>query len=79
MIEKTLMTSQEAADYLGIKRSYLYKMTMRRVIPYFKPGGKIIFFAKEDLDQWLTSVRVSSQSEIEAQAMKYLTNNPMKQ
>lgn len=79
MIEKTLMTSQEAADYLGIKRSYLYKMTMRRVIPYFKPGGKIIFFSKEDLDQWLTSVRVSSQNEIEAQAMKYLTNNPMKQ
>ncbi|MBS5527395.1 MAG: helix-turn-helix domain-containing protein [Prevotella sp.] len=73
------MTSQEAADYLGIKRSYLYKMTMRRAIPYYKPGGKIIFFSKEDLDQWLTSVRVSSQNEIEAQAMKYLTNTPMKQ
>ena len=35
------MTTTEAARYLGLKPSYLYKMMMRRAIPYYKPGGKL--------------------------------------
>ena len=38
--ERNLMTTTEAARYLGVKPSYLYKMMMRRAIPYYKPGGK---------------------------------------
>ena len=49
--ERNLMTTTEAARYLGLKPSYLYKMMMRRAIPYYKPGGKLCFFAKEDLDE----------------------------
>ena len=48
--ERNLMTTTEAARYLGLKPSYLYKMMMRRAIPYYKPGGKLCFFAKADLD-----------------------------
>ena len=55
--ERNLMTTTEAARYLGLKPSYLYKMMMRRAIPYYKPGGKLCFFAKEDLDAWLKRVR----------------------
>lgn len=76
MIEKRqIMTSSEAAEYLGIKRSYLYKMTMRKVIPYFKPGGKMVFFAKEDLDRWLTNSRISSQAEIDEEAAHYIVKH----
>lgn len=35
--ERNLMTTTEAARYLGVKPSYLYKMMMRRAIPYYKP------------------------------------------
>ena len=42
--ERNLMTTTEAARYLGLKPSYLYKMMMRRAIPYYKPGGKLCFF-----------------------------------
>lgn len=45
--ERNLMTTTEAARYLGLKPSYLYKMMMRRAIPYYKPGGKLCYFAKE--------------------------------
>ena len=45
--ERNLMTTTEAARYLGLKPSYLYKMMMRRAIPYYKPNGKLCFFAKE--------------------------------
>ena len=51
--ERNLMNTTEAARYLGVKPSYLYKMMMRRAVPYYKPGGKLCFFAKEDLDAWL--------------------------
>ena len=74
--ERNLMTTTEAARYLGLKPSYLYKMMMRRMmmrraIPYYKPGGKLCFFAKADLDAWLTRVRVKSQSEIDSEAARY--------
>ena len=34
--ERNLMTTTEAARYLGLKPSYLYKMMMRRAIPYYE-------------------------------------------
>ena len=68
--ERGLLTTTEAAHYLGVKPSYLYKMMMRRVIPYYKPGGKLCFFSHEDLDAWLTSIRIKSQSEIESETAR---------
>ena len=67
-----LLTTTEAAHYLGVKPSYLYKMMMRRAIPYYKPGGKLCFFSRDDLDAWLTSIRIKSQKEIESEAARYI-------
>ncbi len=72
--ERGLLTTTEAAQYLGVKPSYLYKMMMRRAIPYYKPGGKLCFFSREDLDTWLTSIRIKSQSEIENEAARYIVS-----
>lgn len=69
-----LLTTTEAAHYLGVKPSYLYKMMMRRAIPYYKPGGKLCFFAKADLDAWLTNIRIKSQSEIENEAARSISS-----
>ncbi len=72
--ERNLMTTTEAARYLGLKPSYLYKMMMRCAIPYYKPGGKLCFFAKEDLDAWMKRIRVQSQDEIDSEASHYLVS-----
>ena len=72
--ERGLMTTTEAAHYLGVKPSYLYKMMMRRAIPYYKPGGKLCFFSRDDLDAWLTSIRIKSQNEIESEAARYIVS-----
>lgn len=72
--ERNLLTTTEAARYLGLKPSYLYKLMMRRAIPYYKPNGKLCFFSKEDLDAWLTNIRVKSQTEIDGDAAGYLVN-----
>lgn len=72
--ERNLLTTTEAAKYLGLKPSYLYKLMMRRAIPYYKPNGKLCFFSQADLDTWLTNIRVKSQAEIDSDAAQYLVN-----
>lgn len=72
---RKLLNSQEAAAYLGLSISYFRKLMMKRIIPMYKPGGKVCFFDPDDLDAYLTSIRISSQTEIESHAANYLANN----
>ncbi|MBL1121404.1 MAG: DNA-binding protein [Ignavibacteriae bacterium] len=43
----------QAAEYLGLSTSYLYKLTSKNLIPHHKPTGKVIFFSKNELDEWV--------------------------
>ena len=66
--QRKLLSTKEAAEYCGFKLSYFRKLMMHRVIPMYKPSGKLCFFKKEDLDAFLTGVRISSQEEIAEEA-----------
>ena len=68
---KEVLTSDEAARYLGISKSYLYKLTMQQKIPHYKPLGKMCYFNREELEQWLQSNRVATDEEISQQAQQY--------
>lgn len=50
---KEVLTFDEASDYTGISRSYLYKLTASGKIPHSKPNGKMVFFDKKKLVHWL--------------------------
>lgn len=54
---KDLLTTVEAAEYLGLKKSYLHKLMMKKEIPY-KPHGKLCFFDRNELDQWLRNIHI---------------------
>lgn len=43
-MQRKLLTSKEAAQYLGISLSFLRKMMMNRIIPMYKPNGKLCYF-----------------------------------
>ena len=73
--ETKLLKTAEAAEYLGFKVSYLHKLMMRKVIPYYKPNGKQCYFDKQDLDNFLFGVRISSESEAEEVAARYISNH----
>ena len=47
------LTFKEACTYLGYAPSYLYKLTYKNVIPHYKPTGKMIFFSKNEIDEWI--------------------------
>lgn len=68
---KEVLTSDEAARYIGISKSYLYKLTMRQQIPHFKPMGKMCFFNRLEIEEWLQNNRVSTADEINQKANAY--------
>lgn len=71
---KEVLTLDEAAQYMGIKKSYLYKLTMRREIPHYKPMGKMCYFKRTELEEWLTNNPVATAEVIADRADKILMN-----
>lgn len=62
--KKEILTLAEAAAYAGISKSYLYKLTSTRMIPFYRPQSKLIYFKKIELDTWLTNNRHSTTLEM---------------
>ena len=52
---KRVLNFEEACEYLGYKKSYMYKLTSRNIIPHSKPNNKKMFFDRELLEQWMLS------------------------
>jgi len=78
IIIKEMLTIEEAVAYTGVSKSWLYKMTMRGDLPTYRPGGKRIYLKRSELNDWMSSQRTSSNSEIEEKAKDYLRKNPRK-
>ncbi len=54
-MSKEILTTSEAAKFLGFKMSYLYKLTADNRIPFYKPNGGSILFCKQELVDWVKS------------------------
>ncbi|WP_157893266.1 helix-turn-helix domain-containing protein [Salegentibacter sediminis] len=50
---KETLSAKEAAQYMGISLSTLYQLTSQSKITHYKPSGKLIFFKRKDLDDFL--------------------------
>lgn len=68
---KEVLTSDEVSRYMGISKSYLYKLTMRGEIPHYKPLGKMCYFNRVEVEQWLQSNRCATSTEISDKANRY--------
>ena len=66
---KRVWTASECAEYMGISLSTLYKMTHARIVPCYKPTGKLLFFDREEIEAWLLSNRVCTDAELQAEAL----------
>lgn len=75
---KRILTFDEAVEFTGYKKSYLYKLTSTGIIPHSKPNGKRIFFDREKLEDWLLGNSRTGQEERKQQAATYLTTNHKK-
>lgn len=59
-----LMTLEETSSFLKVSKSYLYKLTSGKKIPYYKPAGKLIYFLKSEIEQWVLEGRILTCQEI---------------
>ena len=64
---KEVLTSDEAAAYLGISKSALYKLTMSKKIPFYK-SAKLCYFDRQEIIDWMKANRVATQEELDAKA-----------
>lgn len=53
IFEKEVLNSKEAAQFLDISQSNLYKLTSNKEIPYYCPHGKKIYFDRQELIDWI--------------------------
>ncbi|RYH74456.1 DNA-binding protein [Flavobacteriaceae bacterium 144Ye] len=72
IINKDILNFEEALSYLKVSKSFLYKMTSKGEITYYKPNGKLIFFKRSDLDNWMLNNKVSGCDELEDEIDNYL-------
>lgn len=55
---KEVLTTTEASVYLGVSESYIYKLTSSKLIPHYKPNGKLVYFNRKELCEWALRNRV---------------------
>lgn len=65
MLQKEVLNFNEAAVYLEVSHSHLYKLTSTGKIPVYKPNGKKLYFNRLELNDWLLSNRQMSVAEIQ--------------
>ena len=63
LLENKPLSFREACRYLDLSASYLYKLTHRKAIPYYKPTGKKIFFDRSQLDAFLRQGPVTTMAD----------------
>lgn len=72
ILKKEILSLEEAAEYLQLSKSCLYKITSSKEIQHYVPGGKKIYFRREELDSWVLNSKVRSINEFDVETESYL-------
>jgi excisionase family DNA binding protein len=70
---KEVLTLTEVSSYTGLSKSHIYKLCSSRGIPFFKPFGKVNYFDRLEIIDWLKQNRVATTKEIEGKASTFVT------
>ena len=54
-----ILRTKQAADFLGIKRDYLYKLVYQGLIPAQKPNGGALYFKRVELEKFVNNPQVA--------------------
>lgn len=52
-LRKEILTLSETSKLLSLSKSTLYKLTSKNEIPFYVPFGKLIYFRKSEIEQWI--------------------------
>lgn len=68
---KNVLTLDDVEILTGLSKSYLYRLTSTKQIPYYKPNGKLTFFDKKEVEEWLKQNKVESKTDALHKAANY--------
>lgn len=71
-LTEEMLTVEQAAKFLDLSVSRIYKMSHHREIPVYKPSGKKSYFKRQDLLDYKLRNRVASTVEIEQETTDYV-------
>jgi excisionase family DNA binding protein len=66
------MRITEAAHYIGLSKSYVYKLVSEKRIPHYKPMDGTLYFRQEELESFIFRRRVATDYELNDMAEKML-------
>lgn len=69
---KSVLGIDDVVALTGLSKSYIYKLTCKKEMPYYKPNGKLIYFDRHEVEGWMKQNRVNSIGDAEKIASKYL-------
>ncbi|MBS1511009.1 MAG: helix-turn-helix domain-containing protein [Bacteroidetes bacterium] len=79
LLQKEVFTIDEACSYTRYEKSYIYKLCSAKAIPHYKsPGGKAVFFKKDEIIDWMTSNPVKTKQDLNKAANNLLKSNKNK-
>lgn len=70
--QKNVLTFEEGCEFTGLSRTYMYKLTHLKKIPFFKPHGKQIYFSREELEKWLMKNPVKTAEQKDQESTNYV-------
>ncbi|SHE95136.1 DNA binding domain-containing protein, excisionase family [Bacteroides luti] len=71
---KNVLNIEDVSLLTGLSKGFLYKMTCRNEIPFYKPNNKNIFFDRADVESWMKRNKIASTEEIDQKANNYVVN-----
>lgn len=75
LLQKDIFTISEVCSYTGFEKSYIYKLTSARKIPHFKsPGGKNVFFKRNEINDWLTQNRIKTVDQLDFETKRHASD-----
>lgn len=69
---KEVLTLKEFCLYTGFSPPYTYRLIANKALPYYKPSGKSIFFKKEDIIEYLTSIKIDNETSKQKKVSTFL-------
>lgn len=60
---KAVLNVAECSAFTGLSVSYIYKLTHTGKIPHSKPNGKLVFFDRKKVEEWLLSNPIETEAD----------------
>lgn len=70
---KEVLTLKEFCVYTGISKNQVYHLTSLRKIPFYRPFGKMIYFKKEEILEFLVANPVLSSNDTNQKSNHFIT------